>query len=45
MGVALLMTGAAALLVPFAAANLLLGVGFGLVQIGGGLVIIRRYGG
>jgi hypothetical protein len=45
MGLVLLLTGAAALLVPFAAANLLLGLGFGLVQIGGGLVIIRRYGG
>jgi hypothetical protein len=45
MGLAFLMTGGAALLVPFAAANVLLGVGFGLVQIGGGLVIIRRYGG
>jgi hypothetical protein len=45
MGLALLLTGGAALLVPFATANLLLGVGFGLVQIGGGLVIIRRYGG
>lgn len=45
MGLVLLITGAAALLVPFAAANLLLGLGFGLVQIGGGLVIIRRYGG
>lgn len=45
MGLALLLTGGAALLVPFAAANLLLGVGFGLVQIGFGLVILRRYGG
>ncbi|HYC88114.1 MAG TPA: hypothetical protein VEO54_02790 [Thermoanaerobaculia bacterium] len=45
MGLALLVTGVAALLVPFAAANLLLGVGFGLVQIAGGVVIIRRYGG
>jgi hypothetical protein len=45
MGLVLLLTGGAALLVPFAAANMLLGVGFGLVQIGGGLVIIRRYGG
>jgi hypothetical protein len=45
MGLMFLMTGGAALLVPFAAANILLGVGFGLVQIGGGLVIIRRYGG
>lgn len=45
MGLALLITGAAALLVPFATANVLLGIGFGLVQIGGGLVIMRRYGG
>jgi hypothetical protein len=45
MGLALLVTGVAALLVPFAAANLLLGVGFGLVQVAGGLVIVRRYGG
>ena len=45
MGLVLLLTGGAALLVPLAAANMLLGLGFGLVQIGGGLVIIRRYGG
>lgn len=45
MGLALLLTGGAALLVPFATANLLLGLGFGLIQIGGGLVILRRYGG
>ncbi|HEX9983160.1 MAG TPA: hypothetical protein VGF69_07845 [Thermoanaerobaculia bacterium] len=45
MGLVLLLTGCAALLVPFATANLLLGLGFGVVQIGGGLVIIRRYGG
>ncbi|HEX8155219.1 MAG TPA: hypothetical protein VF698_18950, partial [Thermoanaerobaculia bacterium] len=45
MGVVLLLTGAAALAVTLPAANLLLGVGFGVVQIGGGLVIIRRYGG
>ena len=45
MGLVLLVTGGAALLVPFAAAPLLLGLGFGLVQIGGGLVIMRRYGG
>ncbi|HYO75798.1 MAG TPA: hypothetical protein VE010_04990 [Thermoanaerobaculia bacterium] len=45
MGFVLLLTGGAALLVPFAAANMLLGLGFGIVQIGGGLVIIRRYGG
>jgi hypothetical protein len=45
MGLAFLITGVAALLVPFAAANVLLGVGFGLIQIAGGLVIVRRYGG
>ena len=45
MGLAFLIAGGAALLVPFAAANILLGLGFGLVQIGGGLVIVRRYGG
>lgn len=45
MGLVLLLTGGAALVVPFAAANALLGLGFGIVQIGGGLVIIRRYGG
>lgn len=45
MGLLLLLIGVAALLVPFAAANLLLGLGFGLVQIAGGLVIVRRYGG
>lgn len=45
MGLAFLVTGVAALLVPFAAANLLLGAGFGLIQIAGGLVIVRRYGG
>lgn len=45
MGAALLATGVVALFVSFPAANLLLGLGFGIVQIGGGLVIMRRYGG
>lgn len=45
MGVALLLTGAAALAVPFTVANTLLGFGFGIIQIGGGVIIIRRYGG
>ena len=45
MGMALLLIGVLALFVPFQAANLLLGVGFGAVQIAGGIVIIRRYGG
>ena len=45
MGMALLTIGVIALFVPFQAANLLLGVGFGAVQIAGGIVIIRRYGG
>jgi len=45
MGAALLATGVAAFFVSFPAANLLLGFGFGIVQIAGGLVIMRRYGG
>jgi hypothetical protein len=45
MGLALLVIGLAAMFVPFHLANLLLGVGFGVVQIAGGVVIIRRYGG
>lgn len=45
MGLALMITGGAALLVPFTAANILLGAGFGLVHIAGGFVIMRRYGG
>ena len=45
MGMALLSIGVIALFVPFQAANLLLGVGFGAVQIASGIVIIRRYGG
>ena len=45
MGMALLATGAVAIFVPFPIANLLLGLGFGVVQIAGGTVIMRRYGG
>ena len=45
MGVALLGIGAVAFFVPLQAANLLLGLGFGAVQIAGGVVIMRRYGG
>ena len=45
MGLALLAAGTLAFFVPFHAANLLLGAGFGLVQIAGGVVIMRRYGG
>ena len=45
MGVALLASGIAALFVSFQAANILLGLGFGVVHIAGGVVIMRRYGG
>jgi hypothetical protein len=45
MGLALLLAGVAALFVPFQIANLLLGLGFGIVQIAVGVVIMRRYGG
>ena len=45
MGLALLGTGVVALFVPLPAANVLLGLGFGAVQIAAGVVIIRRYGG
>ncbi|HUP46234.1 MAG TPA: hypothetical protein VM779_12055 [Thermoanaerobaculia bacterium] len=45
MGLALLAVGLVALFVPFEAANLLLGLGFGVVHIAGGVVILRRYGG
>lgn len=45
MGLALLLTGIVAFFVPFQIANLLLGLGFGVVHIAGGLVIMRRYGG
>ncbi|HUP49505.1 MAG TPA: hypothetical protein VNA04_12015 [Thermoanaerobaculia bacterium] len=45
MGIALLAIGLAALFVPFQAGNLLLGLGFGVVHVAGGVVILRRYGG
>lgn len=45
MGFGLLCTGMIALFVPFQTANLLLGLGFGAVQIAAGVVIMRRYGG
>ena len=45
MGVALLSMGLLAFFVPFQTANLLLGLGFGVVQIVTGVVIMRRYGG
>lgn len=45
MGLALLGTGVVAFFVPFQTANLLLGLGFGVVQIAAGVVIMRRYGG
>jgi hypothetical protein len=45
MGLGLLVIGALALFVPFQTANLLLGIGFGVVQITAGVVIMRRYGG
>lgn len=45
MGLGLLCIGALALFVPFQTANLLLGLGFGVLQIVAGVVIMRRYGG
>jgi hypothetical protein len=45
MGVTLLSVGLVAFFVPFQTANLLLGLGFGVVQIVAGVVIMRRYGG
>ena len=45
MGLALLLIGLLVLFVPFQVANLLLGLGFGVVQIAAGVVIMRRYGG
>jgi hypothetical protein len=45
MGVVLLALGLMALFVPFPAGNVLLGAGFGVVQIVTGFVIWRRYGG
>lgn len=45
MGIALLAAGLLAFFVPFEAANILLGLGFGVVHIATGVVIMRRYGG
>jgi hypothetical protein len=45
MGLALLALGGVAFFVPMQTANLLLGLGFGVVHIAGGVVIMRRYGG
>lgn len=45
MGVALLAIGLVAFFVPFQAANLLLGLGFGVAHVITGVLIMRRYGG
>ncbi|HEV7920810.1 MAG TPA: hypothetical protein VGR02_08485 [Thermoanaerobaculia bacterium] len=45
MGICFMLLGAAACLVPFAAANALLGVGFGGLHIIFGWIIARRFGG
>jgi hypothetical protein len=45
MGVCFMVLGAVACFVPFAAANALLGVGFGGLHIIFGLIIARRFGG
>ena len=45
MGMVLIAIGLLALFVPFSTANLLLGLGFGVVEVAVGVVIIRRYGG
>lgn len=45
MGAGFIAAGAAALFLPFAWRDWLLGFGFGLMQIGFGIVIARRYGG
>lgn len=45
MGVALLSIGLVAFFVPFQAANLLLGLGFGVAHVITGVLIMRKYGG
>jgi hypothetical protein len=45
MGLCLMGIGAAALVVAPTGGNLFMAVGFGVVQIGFGLLIARRYGG
>lgn len=45
MGASMLAVGLIAFFVPFQVANLLLGIGFGVLQIATGLIIMRRYGG
>jgi hypothetical protein len=45
MGVAFMLLGAFAALVPFGASNILLGAGFGGLHIIFGLIIARSYGG
>lgn len=45
MGVAFMVLGTIALFVPFAWANVLLGIGFGGFHIGFGLLIAKNYGG
>jgi hypothetical protein len=45
MGVAFMLLGAVAALVPLGASNILLGVGFGGLHIIFGFIIARSYGG
>jgi hypothetical protein len=45
MGICLMGVGAAALIVAPTAGDLFMALGFGVIQIGFGLLIARRYGG
>ena len=45
MGVGLLVLGVIALLLPMANGNLMMALGFGVLQIGFGIRIARHYGG